>query len=78
MITFLINLIIALVIFGLVYWAVTVVLSVIPVPPVVFKLVQVLFILVLVLYLIAVLTGHGPSWRVGSGLCSLDSAGFLV
>jgi hypothetical protein len=73
MITFLINLIIALIIMGLLYWAVTAVLSVLPVPPIVHRLVMVLFILILVLYLIAILTGNGPHWRLGDdfGLLSV-------
>jgi hypothetical protein len=71
MISFLINLIIALIIFGLLYWAVSAVLSVLPVPPIVHRLVMVLFILILVLYIIAVLTGNGPHWRLGGDLTLL-------
>lgn len=65
MIAFLVNLIIALIIMGLLYWAVSALLSVLPVPPIVHRLVMVLFILIFVLYLIAILTGNGPSWNLG-------------
>lgn len=65
MIVFLINLIVTWVILGLLYWAVTVAMSLFPVPPSAVKVVQVIFLLIFVLYLISVLTGHGPTWNLG-------------
>jgi hypothetical protein len=66
LISLLINLLILVVVLAVFYWNITLIIGAVGAPPMVLTVVQVIFALIILLYLLSFLTGSGPHfyrWR---------------